>query len=319
MKANIQTVTGLIQSGQLGHCQFHEHILLSKGISYQRNSALCMDSYEKSLKELKCYIGQGGRTIVDAQPVGCNRMTEELRDISRESGVQIIASTGFHKMEFYPPGHWIFEYSEEQIRNVFVSELQSGMYIDAEFGEPNKAIPVKAGLIKTALDSQGLTEQYKKLFNAAAYACRRTGRPVMIHTDPGTDPIQLFEYLAQREIPGEKMVFCHLDRTCKDISIHKELCKRGAYLEYDTIGRQKYHSDEAEAEIFLDMLRSGYEDRILFSLDTTAQRLRAYNPNGVGLDYIIKTFIPLLVRYGATEKQIHKISHINCGRVFESG
>ncbi|MFR1989782.1 MAG: hypothetical protein ACLS3C_06875 [Oscillospiraceae bacterium] len=47
------------------------------------------------MQELLDYRAAGGSTIVDAQPVGCNRMTKELVQLSRDSGVQIVASTGF--------------------------------------------------------------------------------------------------------------------------------------------------------------------------------------------------------------------------------
>lgn len=89
----------------------------------------------------------------------------------------------------------------------------------------------------------------------------------------------------------------------------------GIYLEYDTIGRFKYHSDAHEANIFREMIDSGFEDQLLFSLDTTRERLKAYHPEGVGLHYILHTFIPLLQTCGITEAQIHKISCENCRQV----
>ena len=46
----IITVTGRIAPEELGFCQCHEHIAMSKGISYQINPALCMDDMEKSLE-----------------------------------------------------------------------------------------------------------------------------------------------------------------------------------------------------------------------------------------------------------------------------
>ena len=46
-----------------GHAQCHEHIWLNKGASYNVNKALCEDSPEKSLKELKTYYSAGGRLI----------------------------------------------------------------------------------------------------------------------------------------------------------------------------------------------------------------------------------------------------------------
>ena len=103
----IITVTGRIAPEELGFCQCHEHIAMSKGISYQINPALCIDDMEKSLEEAKRFHLAGGQSFIEAQPCGANRMALELRSLSEDSGVHIIASTGFHKLCFYPKEHWI--------------------------------------------------------------------------------------------------------------------------------------------------------------------------------------------------------------------
>lgn len=317
MNRKIETVTGAVPAEEIGYCQFHEHILLSRGVSFKRNPALCMDNPDKSLEELCRFRKYGGKTVIDAQPLGCNRMTEDLVRVSKTSGVYIIASTGFHKMTFYPETHWIFNVGEECLSEIFLHELTEGMYLDTEDHLPENYIDAKAGIIKTALTDNGMTKQYEKLFRAAAIAAVRSCRPIMIHTDPDTDVWKLFDFLEHEGVLAKQMVFCHLDRTCHDISCHKELCRRGAYLEYDTIGRKKYHDDKREAEIFLEIIKGGYEDQILFSLDTTAERMKTYDPSGVGLDYILRCFIPRLLQAGITMEQIKKISHDNCIRVLQ--
>ena len=37
----------------------------------------------------------------------------------------------------------------------------------------------------------------------------------------------------------------------------------------------------------------------------------AYDPNGVGLDYILRVFIPMMQRSGISKEQITKISNRN--------
>ena len=39
-------------------------------------------------------------------PIGSGRSIESLREISAKSGVNIIATTGFHKSEFYDKSHF---------------------------------------------------------------------------------------------------------------------------------------------------------------------------------------------------------------------
>lgn len=312
---HIQTVTGDISPGKLGFCQCHEHLMITKGASYLVNRALCIDDYEKSLLEIRDYAENGGFAIVDAQPAGCCRDASSLLNLSRESGVRIISSTGFHKMIFYPEEHWIFHYGVQKLAELFTHELTRGLYIHCDAKPPTETVPSKAGIIKCALDTCGLDRQYKKLFDSAIMAHQNTGAPMMVHIEQGSDPLSLGRYLMNKSVDLSRVIFCHMDRACPDLEVHKELCLQGIYLEYDTIGRFRYHSDQQEAGIFAELSEAGYEDQILFSLDTTRERLKYYNPDGVGLTYILNTFIPLLKTYGFTDAQIKKFSCTNCRKI----
>lgn len=311
----MQTVVGKIRPESLGFCHSHEHIMLKKGKSFEQNPALCAESVEKSLAELKSFYAVGGRALVDAQPVGCGRMSAELADISVESGVHIIASTGFHKMIFYEEFHWIFTWSEKRLQDLFVHEIMTGMFTGSDQSEPVIYHNARAGVIKTALDTIGLDKQYRKLFSAASGAQLRTGAPMLIHIENNADPLMLDDFLASRGVMPEKRIYCHLDRAVSDISIHRELCGRGCYLEYDTIHRPKYHSDEAEIAILRQLLDAGFADRILLGLDSTNQRLKAYGGD-IGLSYIKEAFIPLAVLEKISESDIRAFMVENPARAF---
>lgn len=308
----VQTVTGPIDPEALGFCQCHEHLLLQKGTSWEVNPALCLDDEEKSLLELRDYRAAGGRSLVDAQPVGCGRMADGLERLSIRSGVSVVASTGFHKLCFYPKGHWLFTMGEDELAGLFISELTEGMYLDCDHAPPKKQIPVPAGMIKTALDQGELTPLYEKLFHAAARAQTATGAPFMVHIESGSDPLDLFRRLQDWGVPPSSMIFCHMDRACPDLAVHEALLAQGIYLEFDTIGRFKYHDDAREIEIFQHLIERGFEDQLLFSLDTTRARLKRYTPDGVGLTYILSVFLEKMRAAGISEAVIEKISHQNC-------
>ena len=108
------------------------------------------------------------------------------------------------------------------------------------------------------------------------------------------------------------MLFCHMDRSSPDLRQHHFLLKQGAYLEYDTIGRFKYHSDQDELQLIQQVLDWGFERQLLLSLDTTAQRLKHYTPDGIGLTYLLHSFLPMLKNSGVPEKTIDKICRENC-------
>jgi phosphotriesterase-related protein len=311
----ITTVSGDIVPSVLGFCQSHEHLSIARNCLAAGGLQQCIDDSEKNIAELELYYSAGGRALVDAQPVGCGRDAGMLAFISEKSGVHIIASTGFHKLSYYPEDHWLHSADEEKLTRLFISELNQGLYLDGDIAFPSRQCGAKAGQIKTALDTEGLSHRYQRLFFVAAEAAKTADCALMVHIEKDSDPCQLASFLVRLGLPPDRVIFCHLDRAITDISVHKKICEQGIYLEYDTIGRPKYHDDEKEAAIILELLQAGYEKQLLMSLDTTRARLISYG--GVpGLTHISNVFIPLLLRKGITENQIRSFFVENPARVF---
>ena len=306
----VQTVTG--PSYELGHVQCHEHIYLRKGPSYECNAALCIDDYFKSLNELWDYRTSGGNTIVDAQPGFFGRDADILKRLSSESDVQIIGVTGFHKLQFMEKESPLLKMSQEELTDFFVSEIQTGMM---EPGDERRST-AKAGIVKLAYEKEGWkSPEYKTLFEAAADAAAITGAPVMIHTEKGNDLIGLLGFLSEHQVPASRVLICHLDRTNTDKAYHKELLKKGCFLCYDSVHRYKYVSDEQEFALLKEVCQAGYTEQIVLSLDTTNQRLRAYNSTDMGLDYILTDFIPMLRNAGFSESEIQAMCRHNAREI----
>ncbi|WHH58512.1 phosphotriesterase [Petroclostridium sp. X23] len=310
LNERVQTVLGLIDSSQLGYCHCHEHLFIENGQSAKINPVLRIDDLNKSTQELVMFKQFGGTSIVDAQPIGCGRMAYELVEASRLSGVHIIASTGFHKLIFYPESHWINGLRPSSLAELFVSELREGMFVYCDQEYPERRIEAKAGIVKVALDQEGLTKRYQNLLTVAAYAAIETGVSILCHTEVGEHSLMLAEFLIEQGVKENAIILCHMDRTAKDLSYHRAAAEMGVYLEYDTIGRFKYHTDEDEALLIARMIEGGHEDRILLGLDTTRSRLKSYGGD-IGLSYISQTFIPLLKNYGITDEFAKKCMVIN--------
>jgi phosphotriesterase-related protein len=311
----ITTILEDIAPSALGFCQSHEHLSIARTSPIAGTPQNRIDDPEKNLAELRLYYSAGGRALVDAQPVGCGRDAGMLTRVSEKSGVHIIASTGFHKLSFYPEDHWINSTGEEELTRLFISELSKGMYLDGDTAFPSRQGGAKAGQIKTALDTEGLPPRYQKLFTAAAEAAKATGCALMAHIEKDSDPLTLVNFLVKQALPQNRIILCHLDRAVPDTSVHKEICEQGICLEYDTIGRPKYHNDEKEVAIILELVKAGYEKQLLMSLDSTRSRLVSYG-GAPGLAYILEVFIPNLLREGITETQIRDFFVENPARVF---
>ena len=313
----IHTVCGDIVPAALGHCQIHEHIFVRPTPMSGRNPALCIDSFDRSLEELRRYKAAGGTALVDAQPVGAGRDAEVLERLSRDSGVLIIASTGYHLLGFYPQDSWLHDLDEEGLHALYLNEIETGML-------PRQANPslrpegvsgIRAGLVKAAIPAEGPVGRYEVLLRAAARAAADSGVPLMLHTEFGRQLEAALALCFDVGVNPEKLVACHVDRQAADWGPHDAAASAGVYLDYDTVGRFKYHSDEEEIALLRHMVDAGFEDQILLALDTTAARLTAYGGE-IGLDYLFTRFLPLLEREGLPEPVFGKFNGENCRRLF---
>jgi len=107
-----------------------------------------------------------------------------------------------------------------------------------------------------------------------------------------------------------------MDRTILPPDRYIHLLREGIYLEFDTIGRFKYHDDLAELKCIQHLADAGYIGRLLLSLDTTKTRMKSYTPDGIGLDYILRVFLPLLKTSGFTEEELQQLTIENCKNIF---
>ena len=308
----IRTVCRMLTPQELGHCQCHEHIWLRKGASFQSNEALCMDDEYRSLAELKEYAAAGGSLIVDAQPTGCGRDGRMLAQLSEKSGVDIVASAGFHKQMFFDQTE-LLSWDSKKLADLYVSEIEEGM-TDTD----GTVLPYRAGILKVAMENNWNTDPvYIRLFEAVAEAADRTGAPVMVHTEKGNDIAGLIRWFEQRKIAPSRLLICHLDRTHYDAAYHKEILASGCMFCYDSVHRLKYVSEQEELELLAEMREAGLLSQIVISLDTTNQRLRAYHAADMGLDYILKDYIPKMKAIGFTEWDIHRMCVENPGKILD--
>ena len=306
----VQTVTGGISPERLGFCQIHEHLFVGPTPAGARNPALCIDDAALSAREAEDYRRAGGCAVVDCQPGGAGRDIRALREISRRSGVRIIAVTGYHMPGFYPDGHWVFSESREALRDRFLRELQMGVPFSGEYAV---AFP---GAVKAAIGADGPVGRFEICLRAAAGAASEAGVPLILHTEMGTGAVEAVAICESERLDPAHVVVCHADRQASDYAVHEAIARTGAYLDYDTIARGKYHDDASERNLIRHMLERGWVRRLMLALDTTAARLTRYG--GVpGLDYILKTFIPTLCGEGVSRECIETMMIENPGRLFE--
>ena len=102
-----------------------------------------------------------------------------------------------------------------------------------------------------------------------------------------------------------------------DFELHLEMARRGAWLEYDSIGNHEWVSEETLLQNIQRLLEAGLGDRLLLSHDRGW-----YDPAlpGGGVPkpytYLSEQFLPKLRAVGVDEATIHQLTHVNPYRAF---
>src|SRR5689334_15381327 len=273
----VMTVLGPVSWTELGVVDAHDHLFLSSPALPGQD----LDDVDKAVDEV-----QGARvgTIVEVTPIDLGRNPAGMRAVSERTGVHIIAATGYHRDAHYPPGHWVHTASVEQLAERIVDDLTRGMDGDA----------ARAGVIKAGASYQHISASEERRLVAAAVGSRGTGAPILVHTEIGTCGHEIVDLLLREGVRPDRIILAHLDRN-PDLDLHREIARRGVWLEYDTVGRIKYRPDSALLDLIDGMVETG-DHHIMLGLDL-GQRdyFRAYG-GGPGLAYLMETFVPRLRR-----------------------
>ena len=308
---SIMTVLGPVRAEELGFCQMHEHVFVLPTPNSAKNPALEISNEALSLEELIAYRNAGGSAILDAQPLGAGRDIAALKRLSKNSGVHIIATTGYHLPGFYGEDHWIHTESSDMLAERFLKELQEGV----DCGEDGIIFP---GAVKSAIGGEGPAGRLEVCLRAAARAAAKADVPLIMHTEKGIGAVEAVRICGEEGLKPERIAVCHVDRQTDDFAPHEEIAATGVYMEYDTIARYKYHDDESERALIRRMVDKGYGDKLLIALDTTAARLKSYgDPTAPGLDFILEKFLPALSVEGTDGETIENITVKNPVRIFE--
>ena len=247
----IKTVLGNIADGELGITLPHEHICCFSEYFYKMGGRAYLDkellarasiNYLKELKQK-----HGLRSFIDCTPVNIGRDIELLKRVSYESGVNIIASTGFY-------------YTNEPLFNKDAEYIAQYLTMDAE--------SVNAGVIKAAVEYEEISPFDKNLLKAYAITQKNLGFPIVLHTNArNKNALAALEILLSEGVSPSAITVGHLSDT-EDFGYINGIAKLGCFVGLD---RMYAHTTEEYISKKLDCINSlcekGYADKILVSHD----------------------------------------------------
>ena len=290
-EAHVVSVSGPRPVGVLGVVDAHDHLFIDSPAM----PGQAFDDPERAIAEALDGRETGIGTIVEMTPIGLGRRPDGMRAVADATGMTVVAASGYHRDAHYPAGHWVHDATIETLAERIVTDLTVGMH-PADWNDPSLPLDeARAGAIKGGASYHRISRSERRRLEAIAGASAQTGAAVLVHTEIGTAGHDVVDLLEAAGATTDRIALAHLDRN-PDWELHAEIAARGVTLEYDTIGRTKYHPDSVVLDLIEAVVAAGHLDRIVLGLDLGARDyLRAYE-GGPGMRYLMTAFAPRLRR-----------------------
>lgn len=355
--ATVPTVLGPVDAADLGVTMSHVHLTLDiscwymppqdekareaaeseftldrlgeirrNGLAWKRN--LHQDDVDLTIREVAEFRRAGGGTIVDMDLEGIGRDVTAMQRISRETGLHVIASTGWYIQGAHPS--FVAERSVEELADRMTREILEGI------GDTG----VRAGNIGeiglSGMPDVPFHPHEEKVLRAAARAQRATGASLTIHPNAhltiwGETPVDHFptyvDILEKEGADLAKVYPSHLGLF--PVETARNLLKLGVgFVSYDHFGHEEFCEvlgpgrgftpDRIEVETVMQLLGDGYADRVLLGAEVGWKTCYKAN-GGWGYSHVLEHIVPWLKACGATDEQVRTMTIDNPRRLHGIG
>ena len=301
MSKQVMTVRGPVAPDDLGHTQMHEHIFTDLSWPRHRWLALPITDEVQMTEEVRLYKQAGGGTLVDPTLEHIGRDPEKLRRVSEAADVHVVMGTGFYREPYYP--EFVNKWTTQRLADYMIDEIENGA----------GGTGVRPGIIgEIGLDKAWVQGVEERVLRAAARAQAATGLPITTHTTMYM-ALEFLEIFQEEGAAPDRVIFGHLDGALEMPELER-VAATGAYLEFDLIGIEWINTDRRRAQFLAELVRMGYQDRLLLAQDMPA-RPRLKTNGGHGYQHLIENFLPMLRAEGVGEDAITAMTRDNPARV----
>jgi phosphotriesterase-related protein len=299
------TTLGPKSADELGMILPHEHIFVDLGpieAENWRNATAepviaLMTPYIEEIK------AQGITALVECTPMGVGRRADIDRAVSEATGLPVLVPTGIYRQPWVPD--WAIQAGEDELTDWMLSELTD------EIEESG----VQAAWIKISAGDDGITPVESKILRAAARAGRETNAIIGSHTIRGRVVRDQLDIIEDAGYSAERFIWIHTQNE-PDFDLHLEMARRGAWIEYDAIGSDRF-DDAWHVDHVRRVLDAGFGAQLLLSHDRGW-----YDPSkpggGVPRPYtpLVASLLPALRAAGIDEATIRQITEDNPFRAY---
>lgn len=316
----IRTVCGDIAPNELGVTAMHEHLYCDQRLCRSEldfpgtYAKMVLQDPDTIVAELADFYAAGGRAIAEMTSSGWGRDVAVLKEISERSGVHVIAISGFYVEDCLPA--FVDETTEDELEELVVEEVATGA----------DGTEIRTGLLKSGVSRPVIEGLEAKCARVVARVQKRTDLAITTHTsassryevEGGNLGMQHLDLFESEGVDPARVIIGHTDANV-DIRQLVAVAERGAYVQFDLIGKVHWLLDETRVELLCRLVEKGYRDHLLLSSDR-CRDIELKVQGGPGYDHVLCDFVPRLRKAGFDDALLHRILVENPARVlaFES-
>jgi phosphotriesterase-related protein len=310
----IRTVRGDIAPADLGVTASHEHLWCDQHLC--RDADFPAHGEKMRLRDMDMVVDEAGRfrtagggAIVEVTVHGWGRDMDALARVSSRTGLHVIATAGFYIESCHPA--FVAGSSCSELADFLIGEVSRGA----------DGTGRRCGLLKGAVGGARIGGAEEKCIRAVARAHLATGAAITTHTsagsrfqiDGGNAGTMFLDLFEDEGVDPARVIIGHCDENA-DVRQLSRLLERGAWVQFDVIGKEHWLLDTTRADLLADLIGRGHS-RLLLSGDRN--RLSEMHCNGgKGYDYLLTHFVPLLKSRGLAETEIERMLVTNPAAIF---
>ena len=231
----------------------HEHVFVDLRTPDQPGYAQAegADVVRLMAPEIERIKALGITALVECTTGGVGRRADLDLAVSRATDFPIVVPTGNYREPWIPD--WVRDASETALEAWMLRELTE-RFDEADY---------KAGWIKLSAGDDGITPLEARILRAATRAAVATGAVIGSHTIRGRVVMDQLDIIEAEGGSASRFISIHTQEE-KDFGLNLAVAERGAWIEYDHVGRS---DDAVVIELVLKVLAAGRGDQLLLSHD----------------------------------------------------
>lgn len=245
-----------------GDILFHEHL---DGVYSRNGRQLTLPPPSTAditpvIADVKDVMKAGFSLIVDGGHPDMGTNYDHLREISKATGLHVVASGGYYLQNTYPAE--ISTMAENEIADSLVKEAAAGRY--GAYGE-----------IGDMAGEADFTADERKVYRAVGKAHLKNNLPIFTHNNYGTGAdvprdiaLKQLDVYESVGVDPRHVAIGHMDSLAgSNPDIMNALAKRGAFVAIDRV-RGEAKGDADRVKLILAFLDAGHVDHLLLASDT---------------------------------------------------